>query len=151
MGGRWRPALVGILLLAGLAVACRSPFSRQYEYEEQLYLGVDGSARTIIDASIPALVALRNLPLDPSSRTPIDRDQVRRLFAVAGCSDVRVGQPWVRKGRRFVQVSVSTRDVEQFAACGPLAWSTYRFERDGSTHALHADRGSKRLAPIPGP
>ena len=115
--------LTAFIVLAG----CRNPLGRQYEYEEQIYLGVDGASTLVLNASIPALVALHNLPLDPSPRTPVDRELVRRLFATQGCSDVRVGQPWIRRGRRFVQVRVQAAHVQELQHCGPLAWSTYRF------------------------
>lgn len=115
--------------LAVLAAACSNPLGRQYEYEEQLYLGVDGTATLVIDASIPALVALRNLPLDPSSRATVERDQVQRLFVAAGCQGARVGQPWTRQGRRFVQITVEVSNVGNLASCGPASWSTFSFER----------------------
>jgi hypothetical protein len=125
-----RPARAVLLLaMVGLLAACRNPLGRQYEYEEQIYLGTDGSATLVLNASIPALVALHDLPLDPSPRSAVDRDQVRRLFANAGCSDVRVGQPWIRRGRRFVQVRVAAARVEDLERCGPLSWSSYRFSR----------------------
>lgn len=114
------------------AAGCSNPLGRQYEYEEQLYLSVDGSATIVIDSSIAALVALRNLPLDPSVRTAVDRDQIRRLYATAGCQDVRVGQPWSRHGRRFVQITVEAPDVRQFASCGPVAWSTFALTREAT-------------------
>jgi hypothetical protein len=115
------------MLLASLA-GCSNPLGRQYEYEEQLYLGVDGSATVVIDASIPALVALRGVPLDPSRQSSVDRDRVRSLFESAGCREVRVGQPWIRHGRRFVQVRIAVTHVHSLSECGPLAWSRYRFE-----------------------
>jgi hypothetical protein len=127
--------------IAGIAAAaaCANPLGRQYEYEEQLYLGIDGSATLVIDASIPALVALRKLPLDPSPRTPVDPDQVRRLFSTAGCDEVRVGSPWVRQGRRFVQVTIQAEDVRHFAKCAPVAWSSFSFEREreGERELIH--------------
>ena len=49
------------LSLALLLAGCSLPFGREYEYEEQLYLDVDGSATVIVNASMPALVALRGL------------------------------------------------------------------------------------------
>jgi hypothetical protein len=113
----------------GLVASCSNPFGRQYEYEEQVYLGVDGSATVVIDSSIAALVALRGLPLDSAPATPVDRDQVRRLYAAAGCGNVRVGQPWMRDGRRFVQVTVEAGHVDELERCGPLSWSTLAFER----------------------
>jgi hypothetical protein len=129
-----RAAAAAVVIVATAAAGCQNPLGQQYEYEEQLYLGVDGKATMVIDTSLPALVALRGLPIDPSSRIPVDigREQVRKWFAVQGCSNVRVGQPWVRRGRRFVQVRVVVDDVRELKACGPLAWSTYAFEREGN-------------------
>ena len=121
--------LCGALTVAAIigAAACASPLGRQYEYAEQLYLTVNGAATVVIDASIPSLVALHGLPLDPSLGAAVDREQVRRLFATGACQDVRVGQPWIRRGRRFVQVRVSARHVADLRSCGPLSWSTYEF------------------------
>jgi hypothetical protein len=120
------------IVLGMAATGCHNPLGKQYEYEEQLYLSVGGAATMVIDTSIPALVALRGLPIDPSPRLSVDRDQIRRLYSVAGCPGARVGQPWVRRGRHFIQISVKTDDVRRLGACGPLAWSTYTFEQDGS-------------------
>jgi hypothetical protein len=122
------PRIAAAMVLVAAAAGCRNPFGQQYEYEEQLYLGVDGTATMVIDASIPALVALRGLPIDPAA--PVDREQVRRLYSATGCGTVRVGQPWFRQGRRFVQISVATADVRDLRTCAPLSWSTYTFDRE---------------------
>jgi hypothetical protein len=129
------PFLCAAPILASIvgAAACTNPLGRQYEYAEQLYLAVNGSATAVIDASIPSLVALHGLPLDPSLRAAVDRDQVRRLFATSGCADVRVGQPWIRRGRRFVQIRVSAQHVTDLASCGPLSWSSYAFGPEGES------------------
>jgi hypothetical protein len=119
---------IGWLALA-LMAACSNPFGRQYEYEEQLYLSVDGSATVVIDASIAALVALRGIALDPSFRASVNRDEVRTLFETNGCAGVDVGQPWVRRGRRFVQVHVTAADIRDLERCKPLSWSRYQFTR----------------------
>jgi hypothetical protein len=118
-------------LLAALALAggCRSPLGRQYEYEEQIYLRVDGSATVIINSSIAALVALRGADLDPSLAHRIDRADVRHVYENAGCEVASVGQPWRRQGRRFVQIRVTTGDIRQLASCRMLAWSTYSLEK----------------------
>lgn len=136
-----RVAAAGLVVLLVAASGCRNPLGRQYEYEEQLYLGVDGQAQVVIDTSIPALVALRGVPIDPSPRVQIDRDQVRRLFAVAGCSNVRVGQSWIRRGRRFVQIRVTASNVTDLKACGPLSWASYTFEREGNVIHYRQDIG----------
>ena len=106
----------------------------------------DGRATVVIDASIPALVALRKLPLDPTLRSSVDRELVRRLYADAGCEDVRVGQPWIRRGRRFVQIRVATSDINQLHRCGPLSWSTYRLIRDEDTMTYDQVVGAPEVA-----
>jgi hypothetical protein len=131
----WSARVAAVALGLGIvAASCSNPLGRKYEYEEQLYLSVDGSARVIIDTSIAALVALRNFP-DSPSRASVEREEVRKFYMDAGCGDVRVGQPWTRSGRRFVQVRVEADSFAALSACGPLAWSTYSFERtDTSIH-----------------
>jgi hypothetical protein len=109
--------------------ACSNPLGRQYEYEEQLYLGVNGSGTVVVNASIAALVTLRGLALDPSMQTRVNRDEVRALVEAGGCTGVEVGQPWVRRGRRFVQVNVTAADITAFERCTLLSWSSYQFMR----------------------
>jgi hypothetical protein len=121
-----------VTLALGLAAACSNPLGKQYEYEEQLYLSVNGAATMAIDTSVPALVALHDLPLDPSPRARLDREDVRKLFLSPQCADVRVGQPWIRGGRRFVQIRISVTDVRQLQTCGPIGWSAYALTREGS-------------------
>ena len=129
MSRRPSSAAVGLFLLA-LAAGCSNPLGRQYEYEEQIYLSVDGSATVVVDSSIPAFVALRGATFDPAMKTGVNREQVRAWFEAAGCQDVRVGQPWVRRGRRFVQVRIAVQDIRQLGSCGALGWSHYELERD---------------------
>ena len=116
------------LLLLQLAAACGRIGAKRYEYEEELYLALDGSATLNVNASVPALVALRGaaLPLDASKR--LDRDQVRGLFAAPGVTpSVNVSR---RDGRRFVHVSLEVDRLDRLAHVPALAWSRYRFERD---------------------
>jgi len=117
-----------------LVIACVSmsacstswwPFGAHYEYEEQLYLSVDGRATVVVDASLPALVALRGLPIDSSPSSSIDRDGIRRVLESAGCQVDSVSRPWTRSGRRFVQMQISIADVRQPQSCVLLAWSSY--------------------------
>ncbi|HKV98242.1 MAG TPA: hypothetical protein VJN96_00390 [Vicinamibacterales bacterium] len=128
---RGRRLLAGAALLVSAAMsACSGSLLRQYEYEEQIYLTVRGAATVMVDASIPALVALRGLKLDPSTTARIDQNDVRRAFEAQGCHVVSVGQPWRREGRRFVQVRLETDDVRTLAQCGVFAWSAYAFDQD---------------------
>lgn len=126
---RRRSSVVAVVLLLSSG-ACFNPLGKQYEYEEQLYLTVKGSATVIVDASIPALVALRGAAFDRSPASRIDQTEVRRLFEAGGCRVVRVGQPWRRSGRRFIQVRIETDDVRTLGRCSLLSWSHYTFDRD---------------------
>jgi hypothetical protein len=124
-----------LITLAAFALAACGAFGREYEYEEELYLNIDGSASVVINSSIPALVALRGLPLQPSLHTQFDPNEARRLYDSLGCPVTRIGQPWYRHGRRFIQIRMSTPDVRSLDGCQALSWSTYRFSRsDGAVH-----------------
>ena len=128
---RRRPlSAAGGLFLLAFAAGCSNPLGRQYEYEEQIYLSVDGSATVVVDSSIPAFVALRGATFDPAMKAGVNREQVRAWFEATGCHDVRVGQPWVRRGRRFVQVRMAVKDIRELGSCGALGWSRYQFDRD---------------------
>lgn len=117
------------IVIAVVAIsACSTawwPFGAHYEYEEQIYLSVDGRATVVIDASLPALVVLRGLAIDPSPASSITRDDIRRVLEAAGCTVDSVSRPWTRSGRRFVQMQIVVADVRQPQSCGLLAWSSY--------------------------
>jgi hypothetical protein len=99
-------AAVSILVSSGCSGGI---LGKQYEYEEDLRLAIDGSATLVVNASLPALAALRGLPVstDPSAR--FDSDQIRTLFDTPVTRVTRVSRPWRRKGRRFVQVHRRSR------------------------------------------
>jgi hypothetical protein len=131
----WRRGVHAAALVSMLiAPACAgAPFGRRlYEYEEEIYLDVDGSATVNVNASVPALVALRgaDLPVDPLAR--LDREQVRAFFLGPGVEVTRVSLSR-RDGRRFVHVSIDVDDVRRLSKVPPFAWSRYRLDRrDGA-------------------
>jgi hypothetical protein len=131
-----RRAAAAIVLVSAAAVvltlaACSSRgLARQYEYEEEVYLDADGSATVVVNASLPALVALRGLPLASESTARFDRDAVRSAFASPSSRVTRVSRPWRRGGRRFVQVRVETDDIRSLGRAAPFAWSSYAFDVD---------------------
>jgi hypothetical protein len=124
-------ATLGACAVLVLAAAC-NPLGRQYEYEEQLYLSTDGSATVVLDASLPALAALRGMALEANA-TRLDRATIRRAFESGGCDVMNVGQPWRRRGRRFVQVRLRIPDIRARNSCTWLAWSTYALDAEGET------------------
>jgi hypothetical protein len=113
------------VVAAALTASCANPFAPQYEYEEQVYLSVDGRATVVVDTSLPALVALRGAAIDPSLNGSTDRAAIRRVFEAAGCRVDNVSRFWTRQGRRFAQIQVSADDLRQLSGCGLLAWSSY--------------------------
>jgi hypothetical protein len=134
---RFRVVSAAVVALGVAAAACSNPFGRQYEYEEQLYLRVDGAATVVVDASIAALVALRGIPLDTSASARLDRLEIRKIFEMTGCTVENVGQPWRRKGRRFIQVRVSTTDLRTLSKCSLLTWSAYSLDKTGDRLRYH--------------
>ena len=136
-----RVALCAVLCCSAIATACSGRVLKpQYEYEEELYLDLDGSATLNLNASVPALVALRgaDLPTDPRAR--LDRQRVRDLFA-GSASDVTLSLSR-RDGRRFVHISVRVDDVRQLAAIKAFSWSTYAFSRDADRVDYHQTVGA---------
>jgi hypothetical protein len=103
---------------------------KEYEYEEELRLYVDGSARMDLNSSIPALVALRGFDLDPNPALEVDRDKIRTMFQGTGV-DVRSVRTSRRDGRRFVHVRVDVSDIRQLSRVAPFSWSSYQFRRRG--------------------
>jgi hypothetical protein len=117
-------ALVLVAVLA--SIACGNVIARKYEYEEEIFLSLDGSATVYVNASVPALVALRaaSLPLDPSAR--LDRTLVRDLYAspVTRVASVTISR---REGRRYVHLRLDVDDIRRLGEAAPFAWSTYRY------------------------
>jgi hypothetical protein len=117
-------ALVLIAVLA--SIACGNVIARKYEYEEEIFLSLDGSATVYVNASVPALVALRGaaLPLDPNAR--LDRAVVRDFFNTP-VSQVASVTSSRRQGRRYVHLRLSVPDIRRLGEAPPFAWSTYRY------------------------
>jgi hypothetical protein len=134
---------VVIALAAAVAAAgCGGGIlKKQYEYEEELYLSLDGSATLSVNASVPALVALRGVDLNVSPRARFDRDRVRAFYEGPGATVTAVSSSR-RFGRRFVHVSIDVADVRSLQRLAPFAWSSYRFERDGDLYEFKQTVGA---------
>ena len=122
------------LTLAALlaAVACRGVMPRHYEYEEEMYLGLDGSATLYVSGSVPALVALRGLDLDTRPGARLDRSRIREAYT-SPVTDVTRVSGSRRSGRRFAHLRIEVSDVRRLSEAAPFAWSVYTLDRrDGS-------------------
>ncbi len=146
-----RAVLAAVLIVAAAAAAaCKGGLlGRQYEYEEDLYLALDGTATVVVNASIPALVALRGLDLDPSSAARIDqlRDRIRALYQSPVTSVTHVSPPWRRAGRRFVQVRMDVTDVRRLHEAPPFSWSRYALTIAGTKTVFEQQVGASALRP----
>jgi len=120
-----RIAVVAVLACVAVAMCGCGLLGREYEYEEQVYLAANGSATVVIDSSVPALVALRGLAIDPAPSARLDREAIRRSLTAGGCQVTRIPDPWRRHGRRFLQIRLTADDVRDFGRCALTAWSTY--------------------------
>ena len=115
-------------LLLRRRVGCRRPrpavgglFGKVYEYEEDLYLSLDGSAELIVNASIPALVTLRglDLPLDPAAQARPRRDP-RRVHVAADRGHAR--QPAVAPARAALRADprCASTDIRKLTDAAPV-------------------------------
>ena len=125
---RTRTRALAAALVAACVVSsgCGGGFlGKAYEYEEDLYIALDGTADVIVNASVPALAMLRGLDLDADPGARVDRDKIRQLYQSPVTSVTRVSRPWRRNGRVFVQVRVSVRDLRRLPESKPFSWSAY--------------------------
>ena len=75
---RARGPIAALVLAVLIGSACAGGFfGKRYEYEEDVTIDLDGSATLTINTSIPALVALRGLDLDPAN-SRVDRDKLTK-------------------------------------------------------------------------
>jgi hypothetical protein len=135
------------LLVAIVTSACGGVLRKKYEYEEEMYLFLDGTATVNVNASVASLVALRgaDLPVDPEAR--VDRRRVRAFFEGPSASVAAVSLSR-RNGRRYVHVSINVADVSQLPHLPPFRWSAYRFEREGDLVVYKQTIGKPEGRPV---
>ena len=118
------------LLLAIVAASCRSVLSRKYEYDEDVFLLLDGSATVYVNAAVPALVALRGLDLDTDPRARLDLSAVRAAYETP-VSHVASASGSRRENRRYVHLRIDVPDIRRLSEAAPFAWSRYALEQTG--------------------
>src|ERR1700704_5743805 len=121
-----------LALATAILTACGSGgLFRQYEYEEEIYLSLDGSATVYVNSSLAALNALRGTSFDLSPNARVDTDAVRAYYSTANTRVARVRQSR-RSNRRFVHVRLDVDDLRRLNEAAPFAWSSYQFRQDGA-------------------
>ncbi len=103
---------------------------RQYEYEEDVYLSLDGSATVYVNGSLAALNALRGSSFDVAPNARFDRDAVRNYYA-----SPNTHVAWVRNSRRnnrrFAHLRLEVDDIRRLSDSPAFSWSTVQFAREG--------------------
>jgi hypothetical protein len=146
---RWIAVAIVLAAAAGVWLrygVVRDLFGRQYEYEEDLTVGIDGSGTLTINASLAALNALRGLDVDPLA-TSVDRDRIRALYQSSVARVISVPRPWRRHGRQFVQINLEFADVRRLNEAGPLSWSRYELTDQSGQHLFRQTVGASALKP----
>jgi len=140
--------LAGLLLGALSVSACGGAgLVKYYEYEEDVYLSIDGSATIYLNASIPALVNLRGMDLDVRPTANVDRAKVRRLFTTGATRVTRVSR-WRRFGRQFVQVRMTVDDIRKLGLSPPFSWATYQLDRRDGLVVYRQQLGAPAGRPV---
>ena len=140
-------ALVAVLLAVAGAGGCGGVLTREFEYDEQIDLSLDGSAVMYVTASIPALVALRGADLDVEPRARLESRRIQAIYDGPGVRVVAVSS-FRRHGRRFIHVRLNVDDLRQLSRLPVFAWSRYRFERTGDAYAFVQDLGAAANRPV---
>src|SRR5260221_11994130 len=123
------PRVAALVLVAVAAVGCGSGgLFRQYEYEEDIYLSLDGTATVYVNSSIPALDALRGASFNRDPHARIDREGIRTFYTTPVTRVIAINESR-RSGRRFVHVRLDVDDIGRLGEAAPFAWSTYDFRR----------------------
>jgi hypothetical protein len=131
---RTRAALVtiAVAIVLGACGGRNSPLGPEYEYEEDLTLGLDGSATLVVNTSVPALVALRGLPLNPELRARGDqlKKQLEDLYTSPYAEVGRISN-WTRRGRRYVGIHLTVPDIRELSKAAPFSWAKYELREEG--------------------
>jgi hypothetical protein len=138
-------ALLCVALVAGACGVAPDGLFRAYEYEEDLYLSLDGSATIYVNGSVHAFNALRGTSFDAGMSARID-DEVRAYFETPVTDVTRVSRPSRRNDRRYVHVRLDAPDVRALRQAPPFAWSTYEFRQEGAEFVYRQTVGAPPAA-----
>jgi hypothetical protein len=140
--------IASLVLVLLMSSACQKlGLVKAYEYDERVELSLDRSAVVDINASVPALVALRGATLDVDPGARFDRRAFRRVYEGPGVL-VREVSTYRRHGRRFVHVRLEVSDIAQLPRIAPLAWSRYRLDRRANEFLFVQEVGPAAQIPV---
>ena len=142
-GARRSSWLCALCALGVLVASCgrTAALFRQYEYDEEVYLSLDGTATVYVHGSIAAINALRGTSFDANPASAIDRAAIHDYFS-SPATHVTWVRPSRRSGRRFAHVRLEVDDIRGLSQAAPLAWSTYRFQKNGDLFVYRQSVGA---------
>jgi hypothetical protein len=145
----WAAACCVFLVASSVLLAgCGSRgIFRQFEYDEDIHLSLDGSATVYVNASLPALAALRGVDLDLKPAARFDPGQIAALYEAPGVQVARVTSSRQR-GRRFAHVRLEVADIRTLPASPMFAWASIRFDRMGELYRYREDLGKPAGKPV---
>ena len=136
-----RFVLCVLCVLCGLCSSSCTGLFRQYEYEEDVYLALDGTATVYVNSSVAALDALRGASFDTRPAARVDTAAVRAFYSTPETHVTRVTSSR-RHGRRFVHVRLDVDDIRRLGDAAPFAWSTYQFRQNGGQYEFRQNIGA---------
>jgi hypothetical protein len=136
-----------VFLLAIVSACGGGILGKVYEYEEDVHVSLDGSADVIVNASIPALAALRGIEMDLDPAARIDRDKLRAAYTSPIAEVTRVSRPWRRQGRRFIQIRLHVTDIRKLSQTAPFSWSAYELADKDNVYVYKQTVGASALRP----
>ena len=134
-----------LVCMTAIAAACGTGgLFRQYEYEEDIYLSLDGTATVYVNGSVAALDALLGTSFDINPNAVVDRAKILAFYStpVTRVTSVNTSR---RSNRRFVHVRLDVDDVRKLGEATPFEWSSYEFILDGNLYAYR-----QRVGPAAG-
>jgi hypothetical protein len=138
-------AVLALVVVA--AVGCRSGgLFRPYEYEEDVYLSLDGTATVYVNSSVAALDALRGASFDLDPRARIDRDAIRRFYTTPVTRVTAINESR-HSGRRFVHVRMDVDDIRRLGEAPPFSWSDYDFHLEDGRYLFTQTLGAPAAKP----
>jgi len=129
-------------VVAALAAAgCGRGLLRQFEYDEDVYLALDGTATVYVNGSLSSFVALRGADFDVNPAARFDKDRIAAFFESPGVRVVRVTSSR-RQGRRFAHVRLEVADIRKLPQARAFSWATIRFDRMDTLYRFREDLGA---------
>ncbi len=123
--------LLLLLFFAGLCTGCA-----EFEYEEDVHLGIDGSGEIDIIGARELFAALHGIG-DPSDPDSVTVHSIRQFFHSPELEVVSVRR-FERKGRTYFRVRARFEDLNELARHRGFAGRRMRLER-GESLTLNAD------------